>query len=1455
MAEKIGLEAVLDLGNFSRGLAEYTSGISKMTSQTATAASQLSGQFVGLGQGVLRFGAIAGGVALAGVAALGTGFAVLGATALDEYAKYERLSLSLTSLVAREISQGKEVEQQRQVITQLTADESAEINNLNTKIQEESLERQTLLGRIQEQKQRVIDLTTAYGEQGLNVQTAKAKLAEMEFELTKSDAATATMTTRVNELNSKNGQLITTIDKVRVGQMSMGDAMAQASPKAQDLLKWIQLLAVQSPFNQEGIADAFRTAMAYGFTTEEAKRLTQAEVDFASATGKSVEATNLIALALGQMQAKGKVSGQEIIQLTNAGIGVNAILESMGYTLDDVSKGLVSSDAFIEAVITDMEVFEGAAKSQSATFSGLISTLGDLKAVGLREFFAGTFIAIQPYLADFVDWLTKISIETGGLRAIGDVLGTNVAGALRTIGGLIAGLQTTGGVGLLGALGITPVAVTLFNQIKTALGEVSVTISSVLAPALSGMGGPIDTLNAGIIIVSQNFESFRGALIGIGAVLATGVFAALVAGLLSLLTPINLIIAGAALLGAAWAGNWGNIQGITQQALATITGLFNTYWPQISAVALTAFEVLKSVFNGLVTALQPAIANIQTAFNNLTQALANIGISWSDVGNALLTSIGIVAAGIGAVLLAVISVATGFVSGLAAAIATGTEIFAQMTALWQQNLGNLETIITGVIMIIQGIFSPGGTWGNVFTGASMVLQGFVQGVTTGMAIVLTAITAPLQTALSFMEGFVIAVVGFWQGLFNTLVGNSIIPDMVTAIIFWFNALTAPIMAVFDSLSQGIATVLSGVFGALTGGGEGGAMFDPAVMLQSFTAIKQQVDAIALSFTNLSTITLPALSSALSVLAPAWIAQFTSIQTGVSTLDLTLQNLGLVTLPALILAAATLATGWATQTTTMQQSTMALDTSIQSIASVSMPALGTAATAAGQAMVSGLSRVPAAIQTILRAVTSLSTLVSQLKQIATQAADGVVTAFTEIDWSEIGRNIGEGIAEGLESQQGTIVDLAREVAKAALDAAKEELGISSPSQAFYDIGVDTIAGLIIGFKEGRPILMKTITETMREAMLTTKDLVGMMSVEVWADFMGGASNFASFFTGELSNQSSELETQIQNNQQIVDDSLAKLAEATGRESLTYDDMFFDMFVGQQLSPQLTTEETKQLEDLNLKLKEEELERNTLIATIRQQQEKVSGLTSEYGDQSSNVQLAKAKLAEMELELAKSNTATSDMTSQLNALNAKLNQVYDPFDPLNQTISDAVTAQEALNQQTYEYKKLQEQITKQQEEQQQLKFLQQQIDLLDFIKEYKLRPEEVLQGITLGTGASVSDLANATSSVIQAVIARLSGELSTAQFAGGTIGSAVPAGYPNDTYRVGLTSGEEFMVAPRGTSLDSMVMTRLGDMLQSNVSRGAVGGRSVQVIFNNTQVNNGMDLANLGSFVRQEVARAI
>lgn len=606
MAEKIGLQAVLELSSFSHAVSQYNSAISGMSKNTASTASSISSSFVSLGSGILKVGAIAAGVGLAGIAALTGGLLLLGSTALTEFARYERMALSIQSLVARELSQGQLVETQRTVLAGLTKKEADELGGLAEKIKDEELARNTLRARIQEQSEALRQLRNAHGADALDVQTATARLAEMEHQYQASGVEIDNMKNRIIELSGKEGQLVTVMDKVRTGQMSMTEAMKQAGPRAAELLSWISKLAVQSPFTEKGIQDAFQTALAYGFTTEAAQRLTQAEVDFTAATGKGIEQANLIALALGQMQAKGKVSGQELIQLTNAGVGVNKILEDMGFTLDDVSNGLVDSDAFIEAVTKDLEIFGGAGKAQAETFSGLISTLGDLKAIGLREFFTGTFTAIQPYLANFVGMLTSAALETGSIKALGDALGTYVAGGIQNIIAvagqmmeLFGTFQTGGAAGLVAALGITPDAISLFEKFRTMVTQIATAITGPLMAAFTGLsaGGVLDTINQSITFLNEHFEELKGALLGIGAVVAGGVFAALVAGILALLTPINLIIAGAALLGAAWMGNWFGIRDTLTNAWVTIQPILTDLWAWLNTNIPAAVQTITDIWN------------------------------------------------------------------------------------------------------------------------------------------------------------------------------------------------------------------------------------------------------------------------------------------------------------------------------------------------------------------------------------------------------------------------------------------------------------------------------------------------------------------------------------------------------------------------------------------------------------------------------------------------------------------------------------------------------------------------------------------------------------------------------------------------------------------------------------------------------------------------------------------
>lgn len=101
---------------------------------------------------------------------------------------------------------------------------------------------------------------------------------------------------------------------------------------------------------------------------------------------------------------------------------------------------------------------------------------------------------------------------------------------------------------------------------------------------------------------------------------------------------------------------------------------------------------------------------------------------------------------------------------------------------------------------------------------------------------------------------------------------------------------------------------------------------------------------------------------------------------------------------------------------------------------------------------------------------------------------------------------------------------------------------------------------------------------------------------------------------------------------------------------------------------------------------------------------------------------------------------------------------------------------------------------QQKQQQLGFLKQQFELLEFLKENDLSLADV--GLTAGQlGAQADPLTfiNAMTEALEKVIAGLGGQLPKFGFQHGVSNFVVPPGYPNDSYTVGLTSGETVSVS--------------------------------------------------------------
>lgn len=237
---------------------------------------------------------------------------------------------------------------------------------------------------------------------------------------------------------------------------TMTQALAQTKTQSKELLGWIEKLAIQSPFRQDDVANAFRLSMALGFSTKEAQRLTGAMLNFATATGQGGETIERINRALGQMRTKGKVSLEEINQLTEAGVDAMRILQqATGKTGEalykDISKGAISADFAINAIISDTEkLYQGAGDAAATSMSGLLSSLQEVQDIVGRELFTGVFEQLQGPLAALTAIVTAPEFKAG-LESWSATLGTftgdqleAAAGAMERIDSAIQPLLNAG---------------------------------------------------------------------------------------------------------------------------------------------------------------------------------------------------------------------------------------------------------------------------------------------------------------------------------------------------------------------------------------------------------------------------------------------------------------------------------------------------------------------------------------------------------------------------------------------------------------------------------------------------------------------------------------------------------------------------------------------------------------------------------------------------------------------------------------------------------------------------------------------------------------------------------------------------------------------------------------------------------------------------------------------------
>lgn len=281
--------------------------------------------------------------------------------------------------------------------------------------------------------------------------------------------------------------------------------MLGSGEAAASFLGQLEDFARRTPFQFPELVEASKRMMAFGFSAQQILPMLTSVGDAAAALGGGGELVNRITLALGQMQAKGAVQGEEMRQLAEAGIPAWQMLaDGIGVDIPTAMK-MVEQRAVPAAMM--IRIFQeqagkrwgGMMEAEAHTFTGAMSNITDTLslsiAAGFRPFFEqlrGGAVDMAGFLmsADFSRFTNGLGQASAGMvRFLGAVGG--FAGQVAPVVGATAALLALNAVvgaahalvaGWVSAVARIPLAAA---GIVAGLNPVTVVIATIIALLLA----------------------------------------------------------------------------------------------------------------------------------------------------------------------------------------------------------------------------------------------------------------------------------------------------------------------------------------------------------------------------------------------------------------------------------------------------------------------------------------------------------------------------------------------------------------------------------------------------------------------------------------------------------------------------------------------------------------------------------------------------------------------------------------------------------------------------------------------------------------------------------------------------------------------------------------------------------------------------------------------------------
>lgn len=159
-----------------------------------------------------------------------------------------------------------------------------------------------------------------------------------------------------------------------------------------------------------------------------------------------------------------------------------------------------------------------------------------------------------------------------------------------------------------------------------------------------------------------------------------------------------------------------------------------------------------------------------------------------------------------------------------------------------------------------------------------------------------------------------------------------------------------------------------------------------------------------------------------------------------------------------------------------------------------------------------SAASSVLQAIVNAITSLP---GKLLSLAQNAVSRMISAFTSQNWASIGSNIINGIISGIGSAVGSLVDAAVNAAKSAFEAAKNFLGINSPSHLFRDeVGKMIPAGMAVGVTKYTDPALRSVQDMAQRMVQAGQAATAQMQARTASGYARATSGAATVGTAPV-----------------------------------------------------------------------------------------------------------------------------------------------------------------------------------------------------------------------------------------------------------------------------------------------------------------------------------------------------